>query len=222
MTLKEAIVERHSVRRYTDRKIDESTAAELQKTIDECNRKSGLNIQLVLNEPEAFGSGMAKYGNFEGCSNYIAIVGKKGDDEKCGYYGEKIVLHAQQLGLNTCWVALTFNKSKTVYKLNDGEKLIIVIALGYGQTQGKARPSKKLEDLCTVTNGEMPEWFKSAMVAVMLAPTAVNQQKFHFTLDGNEVTAKTLLGFYSKIDLGIAKYHFEIGAGDTFFKWKKD
>ena len=133
MTLKEAIAERHSVRRYTTQKIDELTAAELQKTIDECNRKSGLNIQLILNEPEAFGSGMAKYGNFENCSNSIAIAGKKGDDEKCGYYGEKIVLHAQQLGLNTCWVALTFNKSKAVYKLNDGEKLLIVIALGYGQ-----------------------------------------------------------------------------------------
>lgn len=222
MTLKEAIAERHSVRRYTTQKIDEATAAELQKTIDECNRQSGLNIQLVLNEPEAFGSGMAKYGNFENCSNYIAIAGQKGNDEKCGYYGERIVLHAQQLGLNTCWVALTFNKSKAVYRLNDGEKLLIVIALGYGQTPGKIRPSKKLEELCTVKNGDMPEWFKSAMIAVMLAPTAVNQQKFHFTLDGNEVEAKTLLGFYSKIDLGIAKYHFEIGAGDAFFTWKKD
>lgn len=222
MTLKEAIVERHSVRRYTNQKIDDSVAAELQKTIDECNRKSGLNIQLILNEPEAFGSGMAKYGNFENCSNYIAIAGKKGDDEKCGYYGERIVLHAQQLGLNTCWVALTFNKSKAVYKLNDGEKLLIVIALGYGQTPGKTRQSKKMEDLCTVKDGEMPDWFKSAMVAVMLAPTAVNQQKFHFTLDGNEVEAKTLFGFYSKIDLGIAKYHFEIGAGDAHFTWKSE
>lgn len=222
MNLKEAIVERHSVRRYTDRKIDDSTAAELQKTIDECNRESGLNIQLVLNEPEAFGSGMAKYGNFENCSNYIAITGKKGNDEKCGYYGEKIVLHAQQLGLNTCWVALTFNKSKAVYKLNSGEKLLIVIALGYGQTPGKTRPSKTIEELCTVKNAEMPDWFKSAMVAVMLAPTAVNQQKFHFTLDGNKVTAKTLLGFYSKIDLGIAKYHFEIGAGDAHFVWEAE
>ncbi|MBR3835914.1 MAG: nitroreductase [Clostridia bacterium] len=222
MTLKEAMVERHSVRRFTEQKLDDAAVSELQKAIDECNKKSGLNIQLILNEPEAFGSGMAKYGNFENCSNYIAIAGKKNADEICGYYGEQIVLLAQQLGLNTCWVALTFNKSKAVYELNDGEKLLIVIALGYGQTQGKTRPSKPIEELCTVKNGEMPDWFKSAMIAVMLAPTAVNQQKFHFTLDGNRVEAKTSFGFYSKIDLGIAKYHFEVGAGNADFVWAEE
>lgn len=219
MTLEEAIVARHSVRRYTDKKIEKEIAEELQKTIDECSKESGLNIQLQLDEPEAFSSGMAKYGKFEGCRNYITIAGQKDDDEKCGYFGQKIVLKAQQLGLNTCWVALTVNKSKLVYTLEKGEKLLIVIALGYGKTPGHERPTKGLETLCTVRNGEMPEWFKSAMNAVMLAPTAVNQQKFHFTLDGNRVIAKTLLGFYAKIDLGIAKYHFEIGAGDADYIW---
>ncbi|MBQ1888378.1 MAG: nitroreductase, partial [Firmicutes bacterium] len=32
--------------------------------------------------------------------------------------------------------------------------------------------------------------------------------------DGEKVTAKVSgLGFYTKIDLGIVKYHFEIGSG---------
>ena len=47
----------------------------------------------------------------------------------------------------------------------------------------------------------------------MLAPTAVNQQKFLFTLNGDEVTAKATGGVYSRIDLGIVKYHFEVGSG---------
>lgn len=222
MTLKEAIIARHSVRRYTDRKIEKEIADELQKTIDLCNAESGLNIQLHLNEPEAFASGMAKYGKFEGCSNYITVAGIKDDDEKCGYFGQKIVLRAQQLGLNSCWVALTVNKSKLVYTLRDGEKLLIVIALGYGKTPGHERPTKSIETLCKVKDGEMPEWFRSAMEAVMLAPTAVNQQKFHFTLDGDRVIAKTLLGFYAKMDLGIAKYHFEIGAGDAHYVWANE
>lgn len=220
MTLNEAIIARHSVRKYTDRKIDQETAAELQKIIAECNEKSGVSFQLQLNEPGAFGSGMATYGKFENCTDYIAVVGKKEDEEACGYYGEKIVLRAQQLGLNTCWVALTCNKSKVVYEAKKGEKLLIVIALGYGQTQGHPRPTKPIEDLCKIKNPEMPEWFRTAMEAVQLAPTAVNQQKFVFYLDGNGVEAKTLLGFYARIDLGIAKYHFEIGAGTTFFQWK--
>lgn len=220
MTLNEAIAARHSVRRYIDKAIDPEAVSELQKIIDECNKESGIKFQLQLNEPEAFGSGMANYGKFEGCSNYITVVGKKSDEEKCGYFGEKIVLRAQQLGLNTCWVALTFNKSKVVYEAEKGEKLLIVISLGYGQTPGHERPTKSIDELSKVKNGEAPEWFIKAMEAVQLAPTAINQQKFVFTLDGDEVEAKTLLGFYARIDLGIAKCHFEIGAGDAHYRWK--
>ncbi len=218
MTLNEAIIARHSVRKYTDEKISPEIREKLQSTVDSCNAESGLSIQLVFDEPEAFGSGMA-YGKIEGCKNYIAIVGKKGDEEKCGYYGEKVVLCAQQLGLNTCWVALTVNKAKTVCKKEKGEKLLIVISLGYGKTQGHERSTKSIDELCRV-KGEMPEWFKSAMRAVQLAPTAVNQQKFLFILDGSTVEAKALRSFYTKTDLGIAKYHFEIGAGDAEFSWK--
>ena len=85
MTLTEAITARHSVRSFTDRKIDDSIAAELQKTIDDCNRLSGFRIQLVLDEPNAFSTRMAHYGNFHNCKNYIAMIGPKGHDEDCVY-----------------------------------------------------------------------------------------------------------------------------------------
>lgn len=218
MTLLEAVALRHSVRSFTEKAIPADITAELQNFVDECNRQSGFNIQLCLNEPEAFDSKMAHYGNFKNCKNYIAMIGPKKDEEKCGYYGEKIVLKAQQLGLNTCWVALSYGKSKVPCKAAKGQKLHLVIALGYGETQGVSHKSKPMEELCCV-KGEMPDWFRNAMTAAMLAPTAVNQQKFLFTLDNDVVHAKNLTGFYSKIDLGIAKYHFEIGAGNADFKW---
>lgn len=218
MTLLEAIAARHSVRSFTDKAISADITAELQNFIDECNRQSGFNIQLCLNEPEAFDSKMAHYGNFKNCKNYIAMIGPKKDEEKCGYYGEKLVLKAQQLGLNSCWVALSYGKSKVPCKAPKGQKLHLVIALGYGATQGVAHKSKSMDELCSVS-GEMPNWFRNALTAAMLAPTAVNQQKFIFTLDNDIVHAKAFAGFYSKIDLGIAKYHFEIGAGDADFKW---
>ncbi len=220
MNLNEAIIARHSVRKYQDKPIEKEIAEKLQIFIEDKAEKSGVKITLQLNEPGAFGSGMATYGKFENCKNYITFVGKKEDEEKCGYYGEQIVLYAQQLGLNTCWVALTYNKSKIVYDADKGEKLLIVIALGYGQTQGHPRPTKTMEELCRIKNTDTPDWFRNAMEAVMLAPTAINQQKFIFYLDGNNVAAKTLLGFYARIDLGIAKLHFEIGAGDADFNWK--
>lgn len=220
MELLETMEQRHSVRSYSDRKIEGPVEESLLQMIDTCNQESGLHIQLVLNEPRAFSGFMAHYGKFSGVKNYIAMIGRKsaGLEEKCGYYGEKLVLKAQQLGLNSCWVAMTYSKVKSAYKLNDGEKLCIIIAIGYGETQGVAHKSKKVEDVCNVM-GTLPDWFKKGIEAALLAPTAVNQQKFMFSLDGNTVSAKPGMGFYSKVDLGIVKYHFEVGAGVNHFKW---
>lgn len=220
MNLMEAIRARHSVRSYTDRRIEGETLAALQQTIDACNREGGLSIQLCTDEPNAFAGMMARYGRFENVRNYVALVGKKDADfdEKCGYYGEKIVLRAQQLGLNTCWVAMSYSRSKSAAQIGPGEKLLMVISIGYGTTQGAARKTKPMEELAGAT-GDMPPWFKSAMEAVQLAPTAMNQQKFRFELEGNRVKATKSMGPYTKVDLGIAKYHFEVGAGDAQWNW---
>ena len=214
MDISEAIKERHSVRAYTDKKIEGEVLFALENKIAEINGESGLNVQLVLNEEKAFGGRMARYGKFSGVKNYIAMVGKKGADlsEEVGYYGQKLVLFAQTLGLNTCWVALTYKKVKTAYKIEEGEKLALVIAIGYGATQGVPHKSKSINAVSNAGE-DSPEWFVNGVKAALLAPTATNQQKFFFTLKDGEVTAKPGLGFYAKVDLGIVKYHFELGSG---------
>lgn len=220
MNLIEAMNVRHSVRQYKNKPLDEELIMALQKEIDSCNRESGLHIQLVTNEPKAFDGFMAHYGKFSGVTNYIAMIGKKGADleEKCGYYGERLVLRAQQLGLNTCWVAMTYSKIKNAFSVEQGEKLCIVISLGFGETQGVAHRSKSFEKVAKV-DGQIPDWFKNGVEAALLAPTAINQQKFRFILDGGKVSAKAGSGFYTKVDLGIAKYHFEIGADKPDLEW---
>ena len=224
MTLQEAIKNRHSVRQYLDKPIEAEKIAQLQEFICECNRDGGLHIQLVTNEPKAFASGMAKYGKFSGISNYIAMVCKKGDDVNLGYYGEKVVLLAQTLGLNTCWVGLTFKKQPDQYEVRGGEKLVCVVSIGYGANQGVQHPQKKT--LNDVAEGKpYPDWFVRGVEAALLAPTAVNQQLFRFILrDGNKVEAKKAFSLtggmgYASVDLGIAKCHFEIGAGKENFAW---
>ena len=221
MELMEAIEKRHAVRKYIDKAIEPGVKAELEAEIDECNKLGGLHMQLVTDEPGAFGSALVHYGMFKGVKNYIAMAGKKGPelDEKIGYYGERIVLKAQQLGLNSCWVALNFSKRKSRYVLDRGEKLVCVVAIGYGQTQGIPHKSKPLERFYEA-DGEIPEWFMNGITAASLAPTAVNQQRFKFILKGNEVDARATGGFYSKLALGIVKYHFEVGAGTDNFIWK--
>lgn len=219
MNITEAMKARHSVRQYKNKPLDKEVISTLQAEIAACNEESGLHIQLVTDEPKAFDGFMAHYGKFSGVTNYIAMIGKnQGLHEKCGYYGERLVLLAQQLGLNTCWVAMSYSKIKTAFVLNQGEKLCVVIALGYGETQGVPHKSKSINQVAK-TDGEMPEWFKSGIEAAQLAPTAMNQQKFLFTQKGNQVSAKAGIGFYTKLDLGIVKYHFEIGAGRENFEW---
>lgn len=212
MDILEIMKARHSVRQYSGKKIESGIRETLAALVSECNRESGLNIQIIFDEPKCFDSMMAHYGKFSGVENYIALVGKKGAglDEKAGYYGEKLVLKAQELGLNTCWVAMTHGKSTAEIKKD--EKLACIIVLGYGTTQGVTHKNKPVEQLCNCASG-MPDWFSKGMEAALLAPTAMNQQKFYITLENGKVSAKAGRGFYTKMDLGIVKYHFEVATG---------
>ncbi len=212
-TMLKLMEERHSVRQYRNQRIEDEKRAVLNDLVKQCNEEAGMHIQILYDEPKCFEGGLAHYGSFRGVGNYIAMVGPKDGslDEKAGYYGEKIVLKAQELGLNTCWVALTHGKSAAVIGKN--EKQAIIIALGYGETQGAQHKNKELTAVSNL-DPNAPEWFKDGMKAVMCAPTAINQQKFYFTNNNGEVTARVKgIGTCTKIDLGIVKYHFEAVTG---------
>ena len=224
MDILEAIRARHSVRKYVERPIGAAEADRLKAAVERINAESGLDVQLVLEEPRSFSSGVWKYGQFSGVTNYFVMAGPKGKEaeEKVGWYGEELVLLAQTLGLNTCWVGLTYKKVPGTFTLREGDKIHCVIALGYGANQGVQHPLRPVEKFYEAA-GEVPEWFLKGMEAAILAPTAVNQQKFKFILhaDGS-VEAKPLFSVfgYTIIDLGIVKFHFELGAGKEHFRWR--
>lgn len=229
MTLSEAILARHSVRAYTDQPITGVTLTVLQQKIDEVNVVAGLHVQLVLDEPKAFLCTMAKYGKFRGVKNYLVMAGKKANDldERVGYYGEQLVLLAQTLGLNTCWVGVSYSKTPDAFVLDEGEKVACVISIGYGETQGVSHKIKSAKDVSNASD-ITPRWFNEGVKAALLAPTAVNQQKFYFEyveFDGESKKPKVLarkgtsLVGYTQMDLGIAKCHFEIAAGMNDFEW---
>ena len=222
MGIEQIIRQRHSVRSYQDRKIEEEKIDILNKEIDRINKESNLKIELVTEDREAFNTMLAHYGKFSNAFNYFAIIGDKNEDfaEKGGYYGEQLVLLAQQLGLNTCWVALTYSKKNNKLQLKENEKLLCVISVGYGVNQGYDHKIKSF-DKVTKNVQNPPEWFKRGVEFALLAPTAINQQQFCFTLQNNKVGLKRKLGPYSKIDLGIIRYHFELGAGKENFSWQE-
>ena len=221
MDIMQAIEERHSVRKYEDKELPEDVVRELDAEIEACNKEGGLHIQLVTEEPDAFGSHMAHFATFTGVTSYLALVGKEGKDteELLGYYGERLVLKAQMLGLNSCWVALTFRKVPGAYELAAGEKLYAVISLGYGKTQGRQHRSKNIHTVSNIAD-DSPEWFRKGVEAALLAPTAMNQQRFYLDLTGSGVRASAGVGIYAKLDLGIVKYHFEVGSGKDRTIWR--
>ena len=228
MTLEEAIKARHSVRAYKAQPLAEDIVKVLEKEIEEQNSQGHLHIQLIKNEPKAFQGKLAKYGKFSNVTNYLVMAGQKAEDldERIGYYGEHLVLLAQTLGLNTCWVGLSYSKIPGTYVLEEGEVIKAYIAIGYGETQGvghKIKTVGKASNASDIT----PSWFRKGVEAALLAPTAVNQQKFFFEYipakdsKSAQVIAKrsfSLIGF-TQMDLGIAKYHFEVGAGKDNFEW---
>ena len=228
MTLLEAIQARHSVRYYTGQPLTDADAQALQEKIDQVNREGRLHIQLIRNERKAFLGPFARYGKFRNVTDYLVMIGEKADDldERIGYYGEQLVLLAQTLGMNTCWVGLSYTKIPGTYVLNEGEVIKAYISIGYGETQGVAHKIKRIDQVSNV-NDDSPDWFRRGVEAALLAPTAINQQKFSFELLPTEagqlprVLAKrhfSLVG-YTQMDLGIAKYHFEVGAGTENFQW---
>lgn len=216
MDIKEAIKARHSVRHYTMQPIPSDLAHNLNQLIASCNAQSGLSIQLILDDPECFDTLFTHYGMFKNVRNYIAIIGSKslpGLEELAGYYGQQIVLAAQMMGLNTCWVAGTYGRSKCKAVRKPGEKIVCVIAIGYGENAGSKHRSKPLSKLCDVAEADMPVWFKNGVKAAMMAPTAMNQQNFFISLKNGEPIITAGRRAMAKIDLGIVKYNFEAASG---------
>ena len=224
------------MRRYIDRPIEPEKVGVLRDAIAKINSATGLNVQLVLEEPRAFASGVWKYGQFAGVRNYLVMAGPKGREaeEAVGYHGEALVLLAQTLGLRTCWVGLTYTKTPGAFELRRGDIIHCVISLGYGENDGVQHPLRAAEEFYETSAGTAatgakagtaapPEWFLRGIEAARLAPTAINQQKFRFSLRGpRTVRAVALFSMvgYTHIDLGIAKLHFELGAGRENFDWE--
>ena len=214
MTEADAIIARHSVRNYKPEKIEEEKVSLIRQKIEELNAEGNLHLQFFEDSGKTYNKLLNRTMGLDSAPSVIACVGKEDDtlEERIGYYGEKLVLYAQSLGLNTCWAGI-FNKKKIPVEVDPGEKLVISIAVGYGENQGNNHKSKPVDQISRAS-GERPEWFEKGVEMALLAPTAMNQQSFVIKLNEDEtVEFIDKGGFFSKVDIGIVRYHFEVGAG---------
>ena len=212
MTEIEAILARHSVRSYQNKKIEPDKVKLLNEKIAQLNKQGNLNLQFIENAGKTYNKLLNKALGLGSAPSVIACVGAEAEDleERIGYYGQQLVLYAQQLGLNTCWAGI-FNKNAIPAKTAPGERIVISIAIGYGVNAGKARKSRTIDQVSSCS-GERPEWFDYAVEMALLAPTAMNQQKFEISCQEGKVIFKDKGGLFSKVDLGIVKYNFSVGA----------
>lgn len=237
MNIIEAMSERHAVRDFSDRPIEDATLDAIRALIGQLNDRYDLNIQLVHDDGDAFGDCPTHYGRFKGVRYCIALIGAdRGDpaglDERAGYCGERLALEAVSLGLDTGWAVLHESTEHAgAWTMGEGERMPAAIAVGYGNRPGRPHRSKSIEELGAVEGaanaGEpdslagAPAWFVQGLEAVQLAPSALGKQPVHFTLlaDGCTVRGEALEGVQAEICLGVAKLHFELGAGEGNFAW---
>lgn len=220
MEIEELIKNRHSVRRYKDIKLKDSDITKINEYIKEINQND-LSFELVTNQ-NIFKNLILGYGFIKNCNNYIIMGGKDNEllEEKVGYFGEELVLKLLDLGIHSCFVGGTYKKKKVKNELKDGYRNVLVLAIGYGENNGKLAKTKTFDDISI--SKDVPDWYKKGIELVLLAPSALNQKKWEFEfIAPNQVRIKSFGIHFPKVDLGIAKYHFEIGAGKDNFKWIK-
>ncbi|MCL2300032.1 MAG: nitroreductase family protein [Firmicutes bacterium] len=235
MTLLEAIDIRRSRRKYLPDPIDGNTIKALEALAIEYSQKSGARIELVFNDGSAFGSLRKTYGMLTGVRNYAGLIARRGDREaaeRLGYYGELLMLHAVTMGLGACWVGGSFDRGSCPFALEEGEEIVCVISLGYAREKNSLRESliygathrktKTIEQMMSA-DAPVPDWFLPGMRAVQKAPSAVNRQPVTFSFKDGVVTAGLAdVSTSALLDLGIAKLHFELGAGRGSWAWGND
>lgn len=227
MTMMEAIDARQSRRRYMDAAMTQQDIGRLNALIGQYREQAGVKMQLVIDNGNAFAGFRKSYGMFSGVRNYVVLVENKNDLhslEKLGYYGELLVLGATLLGLGTCWVGGSFDRKDCPFEPEDGEEIVCVIPIGSVEPglSGREklihkfthRKKKSIEEFYTADTVP-PDWFMEGVLAAQKAPSAVNRQPVKFFYKDHSVTAmvdntdKQLM----MVDFGIAKLHFELGAG---------
>ncbi|MDR0309490.1 MAG: nitroreductase family protein [Candidatus Methanoplasma sp.] len=219
----DAVWKRRSVRKYTDKPIESDKVNALRGSISSLNEASGLTMEFA-EEFESFRTVLTVM--FKNVRSAIVVKGRTDDPhlrEKCGYYGEQMVLEATALGLGTCWVA-GFNKRSGSLNTKDDETVVCVISIGYsaeeisGTSSIPDAPYRKTKSISEFLEGntDVPDWVRAGVKSVQFAPTAMNSQKTRFQYADGLVTAHIPSGKLNMVDLGITKLHFELAAGGKF------
>ena len=214
----EAIRKRASIRKYTEG----ATKDELKTLRSAAKYMSTDEVRIVIGKKEgAFSPLIGR--SVSGTDTFAAILcSDKELEYMVGMVGESFVLECTAMGLGTCWLGMSYNKSvvnSCIRYANGKEKLRCVIAIGhYDEMPSKKRTRKTIFNLTGLDDKAfkaLPEWQQTAVNAGRLAPSAINGQPWEFDIlnkDSIQIANISKNFGYGEIDVGIAMLHIEVGA----------
>lgn len=233
-----AIGSRIASRRYDGTAVPPALLGELEGTCARLTVPEGAARAVLLREapPEVFTGLIGSYGGIEGAPSAVAFVGPEDAAYDIGYIGEAVILDATVAGLDTCWIAASFDAKRAAELTGIGrhEKVHAISPIGHASgtvafserlTRSSLRARHRLP-LDTVAPGseDWAEWAREAAIAVRLAPSGANRQPWRLRMEGDTLVMSAAAKTYwtAPIDLGIAMLHAQLGAAhaDVHGTWE--
>ncbi|NLE23943.1 MAG: nitroreductase [Clostridiaceae bacterium] len=242
MNIKQVISQRKSIRTYKDKPISQELKEKLKNYIADVSSPFEPKTRFVLLDTDDMSpqTKLGTYGVISGANTFICGITENVEryEENLGYAFEKIILYATSLGLGTCWLGGTFNRSNfaEAVRLKENEVIPVVTPVGYAKekrsfidavfVKGAGSDNRKGwselffdgefgNPLSRETEGRFTDVFDM----VRIAPSASNKQPwrivksenmFHFFLCRTP-GYKGIVGFdIQRLDIGIAMCHFEL------------
>ncbi|MFC1959021.1 nitroreductase family protein [Chloroflexota bacterium] len=241
------IEKRRSRRRFEKKPLKANHLDHLKSICNDFRPFDNARALLVTESPDkVFKGAIGPYGKIRGASAFIAFIGNIKSpwvQEQVGYTGEGIVLEAEALNLNTCWVGGFFRPKvvKSLISIGEDEIVIAVTPVGYATKRlsfeeklmtgfGLTHRRKALSDLVIgLKDSEWPQWIRKALEAARIAPSAVNRQPWRFHVEQESITIATNSNslkreptMSKRLCCGTAMLHIETAAQNYGIKgnWK--
>ena len=192
------------------------------------------------------------YGMIKGAQEFIVGATKKSDFDKenYGYLLEIIILYATDLGLGTCWLGGTFNRTFFSNKIQCKSDEIVPAITPIGYQSDKRRLKEKVirsivkakqrlpweelffrDDFNTPLNRYQAGLYERPLEMVRIGPSAGNKQPWRILNESNQNVyhfyvkysdSKKLIGYnnFVRLDIGIAVCHFDLTVKELGLKGK--
>lgn len=239
--VEKTVNERTSVRTYEERPLSSKEKEKINNYIKTLNNPFQVNVsfQLLETDKAVNGEKLGTYGVIKGAKDFIGAAVEESDLslEALGYSFEELILYATSLGLGTCWLGGTFNRSGFANAMQIKENDLFPAITPIGYPVGKKRVTESLVRWVAKSD-KRKEWdelffnqdfsnklskkdageFSYPLEMLRLAPSAGNKQPwrvlytknaYHFYEAKSLGDNKTGIDI-QRVDVGIGACHFHL------------